>query len=108
MGTVQRLEKSLSTWGVFGTGLNVCPIDISPSATLKKLLSRYEETKARLQKIRDAGYTVVLIWGCEFKKLLCDKPGLQNELCSHPYVKHSPINIRDALYGGRTAATKTY
>jgi hypothetical protein len=61
-----------------------------------------------LQKIKDAGYTVVSIWGCEFKKLLCDNPGLQNELCSHPYVKHSPINILDALYGGGTEATKTY
>jgi len=28
-------------------------------------------------------------------------------LWSYPYVKHSPINIRDAFYG-RTEATKTY
>ena len=35
-------------------------------------------------------------------------PGLENELCSHPYVKNAPINIRDALYGGRTEASKTY
>ena len=35
-GTVQRLEKSLSTRGVFGTGVNVYPIDICPSATLTK------------------------------------------------------------------------
>ncbi len=62
---------------------------------------------ARLQKIKDAGYNVVSIWGCEFRKLLCDNPGLENELCSHPYVKSSPINIWDALYGGRTEATKT-
>jgi len=45
---------------------------------------------------------------CDFKNLLCDNPVLEDELCSHPYVKHSPINIRDALYGGRTDATKTY
>ena len=37
-----------------------------------------------------------------------ENPGLENEFCSHPYVKNSPINIRDALYGGRTEATKTY
>jgi G:T-mismatch repair DNA endonuclease (very short patch repair protein) len=42
------------------------------------LLSRYEETMARLQKIRNAGYIVVSIWGCEFRKLLCDNPGLEN------------------------------
>ena len=31
--------------------------------------------------------------------MLREKPRLENELCSHPYVKNSPINIRDALYG---------
>jgi hypothetical protein len=30
------------------------------------------------------------------------------EICWQPYVKHSPINIRDALYGGRNKANKTY
>jgi len=39
---------------------------------------------------------------------LSENPGLENELCQDPYVKNSPINIRDALYGGRTEATKTY
>jgi hypothetical protein len=63
---------------------------------------------ARLRKIKDAGYTVVSIWGCEFRKLLRNTPGLENELCSHPYVKNAPINIRDALYGGRTEASKTH
>jgi len=62
---------------------------------------------ARLQKIKDAGYTVVSIWGCVFGKLLRNTPGLENELCSHPYVKNGPINIRDALYGRRTEASKT-
>ena len=71
------------------------------------LQNRYEETMARLQKIKDAGYIVVSIRGCEFRKLLRDTPILENELCSHPYVKNSSINIHDALYGGRTEATKT-
>jgi G:T-mismatch repair DNA endonuclease (very short patch repair protein) len=76
--------------------------------TEETLLNRYEETMARLQKIRDAGYNVVSIWVCEFRKLLRENPGLENELSSHPYVKNSPINIREALYGGRTEATKTW
>ena len=63
---------------------------------------------ARLQKIKDAGYDVVSIWCCEFRKLLRDNPELENELCSHPYVKSSPIHIRDSLYGGRIEATKTW
>ena len=76
--------------------------------TDETLLRLYEKSQARLQKIRDASYTVFSIWRCEFKKQLFDNPGLQNELCSHPYVKHSKISIWHALYGGRTEDTKTY
>jgi len=39
---------------------------------------------------------------------LRNTPGLENELSRHPYVKNVPINFRDALYGGRTGASKTY
>jgi len=51
--------------------------------------------------------TLLFRSGGEFRKLLRNTPGLENELCSHPYVKNAPINIRDALYGGRTEASKT-
>jgi hypothetical protein len=74
--------------------------------TKETLANRYKETMARLQKIKDAAYTVVWIWGCEFRKLLSENPGLENELCSHPYLKNSQINIRDALYGGRNEPQK--
>jgi len=63
--------------------------------TEETLHNIYEETKARLQKIENAGYKFVSIWGCEFRKLLRKK----NELCSHHYVRNSPINIRDTFYG---------
>jgi len=39
---------------------------------------------------------------------LREYPGLDNEHCLHPYLKISPMNIRDALYEGGTEATKTY
>jgi G:T-mismatch repair DNA endonuclease (very short patch repair protein) len=76
--------------------------------TNETMLSRHEETTARLQKIKDAGYKVISIWGCEFKKLLRENPGLQNEICSHPIVGNSTINIRDALYEGRTEKPKMW
>jgi G:T-mismatch repair DNA endonuclease (very short patch repair protein) len=38
--------------------------------TDEALLNRYEETMARLQKIKNAGYKVVSIWECEIRKLL--------------------------------------
>ena len=64
-------------------GLLVCPIITSPLAKLK----RYKETTARLKKIRDAGYKVVSICSFEFTKLLRENPGLENELCSHAFVR---------------------
>jgi G:T-mismatch repair DNA endonuclease (very short patch repair protein) len=67
--------------------------------TEETLENRYEETKAKLQKIVNAGYKVVSIWGCEFRKMLSENRCLENEICSDPYVKNSPINIRDASYG---------
>ena len=46
--------------------------------------------------------------GFEFKKLITQNPALEKELSSHPCLKNSPLNIRDAMYVGRTEATKTY
>ena len=51
--------------------------------TKETLASRYEETMARLQKLRDAGYNVISIWGASLQNLL-QNPGLENELPSHP------------------------
>lgn len=55
--------------------------------TEETLISRYKETTARLKKIRDAGYKVVSICSFEFTKLLRENPGLENELCSHAFVR---------------------
>ena len=60
--------------------------------TTETLQDRYEETMVRLQNFKDAGYKVVSIWRCEFRKLLLQDPGLEKELGSHSYVKNSPIN----------------
>jgi hypothetical protein len=55
--------------------------------TDETLLSRYEETMARLKKMNDAGYNVVSILRCEFRKLQRDKTGLESELSSQTCVK---------------------
>ena len=35
-----------------------------------------------------------------------ENPGLKNELSSHLYLRNSPLNIRDSLYGGQNGAHK--
>ena len=108
-GYCEETNEVFEYLGCFWHGCTCVPNRHKPIGTTEEtLLNRYEETEARLKKIENAGYTVVSIWGCQFRKLLRENPGLENELSAHPYVKNFPINIRDALYGGRTEATKTY
>jgi G:T-mismatch repair DNA endonuclease (very short patch repair protein) len=52
--------------------------------TEETLENRYEETMARLQKIKDSGYTVVSIWVCEFRQQLSDTPGLEKNFARTP------------------------
>jgi len=54
---------------------------------------------ARLQQIRNAVYTVEVVWESQFDKdILPHHP----ELKQHPIVQHTPLNTRDALYEVRT------
>jgi len=76
--------------------------------TDETLQNKYEQTMARLQKIKDAGYNVVSMWGCEFRKRLRDTAGLENELCTFPYVKKASINIRGAFYRVEPTLLKHY
>jgi G:T-mismatch repair DNA endonuclease (very short patch repair protein) len=108
-GYCEEMIEVFEYLGCFWHGCTCKPNRHKPIGnTDETLLSRYEETEARLKKIEKDGYKVISFWGCQFRKLLRQNPSLENELSVHPYVKNSPINIRDALYEGRTEATKTY
>ena len=52
--------------------------------TTETLQGRYEDSMARLQKIKNTGYKVVSIWGCEVRKLLLQNPGLEKNLARFP------------------------
>jgi hypothetical protein len=86
-GYRQETNEGLEYLGCFWHGCLCMPNRHKPIGNTEETLeNRYEETMARLQKIKDAGYTVVSIWGCEFRKLLHNTPGLENEslVCSSP------------------------
>jgi len=79
MDTVKILMKS-EYLSCFGMG-DCIPNRHNPIGnTDETLQNRYQETKSRMQKIKDVGYNVVSIWGCEFRKLLRDTSGIENEL----------------------------
>jgi hypothetical protein len=64
------------------------------------LAERYERTMSRIEKIIKAGYTVKLIWECEWDAAKIIEKKL--ELLTHPIVRHSSLSTRDALYVGLT------
>jgi len=52
-----------------------------------------------------AGYKVEVQWECVFdEKILSRHP----ELKTHPLIRHSPLNTRDALYWERTEAMRLH
>jgi len=59
---------------------------------------------ARLELITNEGYTVKVMWECQFdeSQIVERKP----QLLTHPIVRHSPLYTRDALYGSRTEAMR--
>jgi G:T-mismatch repair DNA endonuclease (very short patch repair protein) len=62
------------------------------------LAERYEQTLARIEQIKRAGYLVKIQWECKFDeaKIVEQKP----EMLTHPIVRNAPLITRDALYGG--------
>jgi G:T-mismatch repair DNA endonuclease (very short patch repair protein) len=67
------------------------------------LSQRYEQTLARIEQITRAGYQVEINWECEFDEGIFAR---HRELKRHSLVQQSPLNTRDALYGGRTEAMR--
>jgi len=80
-GYCRETNEVFDYLGCFWHGCLCMPNRYKPTDNSEETLeNRYEETMARLQKIKDAGYTVVSICVCELKKLLRNTPGLENEL----------------------------
>jgi len=86
-GYCEETNEVFEYIGCFWHGCLCMPNRHKPiGKTEETLENSYEETKARLQIIENAGYKFVSIWGCECINLLSENRGLKNELCSHPYA----------------------
>jgi len=70
-------------------------------ASGETLAERYEQTLEIVEQLKSAVYTVKVQWECE-----CE--GADDDLRTHPIVRHVPMNTRDALYGGRTEAMRLH
>ncbi|XP_023312242.1 uncharacterized protein LOC108915368 [Anoplophora glabripennis] len=81
------------------------PMPEDPSQTLN---TRYETTIAKTSRLRGLGYEVVEMWECEFRRNLQKNDEVRNYSENHPLVTLTPLNPRDAFYGGRTGNTVEY
>jgi hypothetical protein len=77
-----------------------------PHRVQKTYQNLYEETGRRVKALEEQGYTVISIWEHEFDRLVRQNPPLQQFI--QDLDIQDPLNPRDALYGGRTNATRLY
>ena len=66
----------------------------------------YEDTKQRTQHLREQGYTVVEMWGCDWAHLKDTSLDISTFIANLQTTK--PLNPRDAFCGGRTNTVKLY
>ncbi|XP_055840374.1 uncharacterized protein LOC129907904 [Episyrphus balteatus] len=72
------------------------PLHENENDTLNR---RYETT----ERLRDFGYEVIEMWSCVFRKnLKLFKKEVRDFLNYQELIQSSPLNPRDAFYGGRT------
>ena len=74
-----------------------------PDRTVREV---YEATLKKTAILRDAGYNVVEMWGCDFAKQKETDPELAEFLEHFEFVP--PLEPRDAFFGGRTGAATLY
>lgn len=81
------------------------PLHDNPNETLNQ---RYDATVAKIERLTSFKYKVEEIWECEFRKKMQENPEIEKYTSTHPIVSKTPLNPRDAFYGGRTGNCKTY
>lgn len=69
--------------------------------------TRYESTFTKIDKLKKFGYEVIERWECSFRKQLTDSE-VADYTENHPLLINTPLNPRDAFFGGRTGNTRLY
>ena len=72
------------------------------------MAARLEKTERQIKELEDLQYRVVTEWECNFEEFLHEHPEVNRRLDNHPLLIRAPIEIRDALYGGRVEAFKLH
>ena len=75
------------------------PLLEAPKETLN---FRYEVTMAKTEELKRFGYQVNEKWECKFRREIQANPNIKYHTKNHPLLVSTPLNPRDAFYGGRT------
>ena len=94
-------------YGCFFHGCPECfPADLRNPDTKKRMRQAYTETKHRERYLRIAGYKIVSIWGCEWRRKKQENVELQKNVTDMKLSK--PLDPRNAFFGGRTECFKIW
>ena len=74
-----------------------------PDRTVEEV---YDATLKKIEQLRASGFNVKVKWECEYVKERKEDPQLKQFLES--FVLVTPLEPRDAFFGGRTEATTLY
>lgn len=66
----------------------------------------YASTMEKMRIIKENGYTYICIWECDFKQELATNLAMKQYIQGLEIV--SPLEPRDAFFGGRTEGFKLY
>ncbi|XP_026286850.1 uncharacterized protein LOC113212391 [Frankliniella occidentalis] len=98
------LEKRI--YQFHGDYWHQCPIHFPPGPECGE--NRLEQTRRLTEMFREAGYTVIEKWECQFNSDLQNDADTQAYFNTHPTVRVPPLSLRDTLAGGRTSALRWY
>ena len=67
---------------------------------------KYQKTLDKEDTLKRHGYNVVTMWECDLNQMLATDPEMKKFFDTHEIA--TPIDPRDAFYGGRTGPTTLY
>ena len=74
-----------------------------PDRTVEEI---FQVTQRKTELLKQAGYTVIEQWECDFRKEMKQNETLQEQIEKMSWV--SPLEPREAFYGGRTGMAKCH
>ena len=105
--TVDGQRVALEFHGCFWHGCPKCFSKTTVNPVSEQSMSDlYENTIEKKKFLESEGYTYECIWECEFKSELLGNSDMKQYIDSLESV--TPLEPRDAFYGGRTEAFKLY